>query len=422
MERARWMKSLGSGFILAGVVLLFSLGNPPMATSQDKGVLKIGILIPLTGPSAVTGDHSKRGAILAAEEINAAGGVLGRKIELVFADDESNPAVGVAAAERLITRDQVEILGGTYNSNVCLAVMDVASKYRVPYISGGATSDQIGIKRASDAKKFRAFYKVACPSYVHARLWIWFWEYLFKENLYKPESNNIAIVNENSAWGNAITDAIKKYLGESQLSKQGFKITLADQVPHAETDFLAEVTKVKAQKPAIVFGIFAAVPANSAFQKQYVNAGIKAPVCSPYTPNNPEFIPLTGAAANGLLWGNAMNILSTNEGNHYKEAMLKRFQKDVEIVGAMVYDSVYIIKEAYGRAKSFDKEKLLAEMDKTKRVGVTGVYVFDPNTHEAITGEEFLPSVVYQIQEGKSIIIWPKKYASGQYVVPAWMK
>lgn len=422
MKRAKLVIVLGRVCLLIVFTTLFFGSANPVSGQEKGGVLKIGICIPLTGPSAMTGEYAKRAATLAAEEINAAGGILGRKIELVFADDESNPAVGVAAAERLITKDKVEILAGTYNSSVCLAVMDVPAKYGVPYISGGATSDQIGLKRASDTKKYRAFYKPSTPSYVYGQMWTWFWEFMLNENLYKPESKNITIVNENTAWGNAITDAIKKYLSESDLFKKGFRIVLADQVPHAETDFLAEISKIKAYKPGIVFGIFAAVPSNSAFQKQFVNAGIKVPVCACYTPDNPEFIKVTGPAANGLIWNSVVNVLPTKEGKHFREATQKRFQKDVDAPGSEVYDSIYMIKEAYERAGSFDREKFLAEMDKTRRVGAAGTYVFDPKTHEGLAGEDYIVSLAYQIQDGKSMIIWPKKHAEAKYTVPSWMK
>jgi len=422
MKRTKLVTVLGRVCLLIVFTTLF-FGSANSVSGQEKGgVLKIGILIPLTGPSASIGEHCRRAAILAEEEINATGGILGRKIELVLADDESNPSIGVAAAERLIAKDKVDILAGTYNSSVCLAVMDVPAKYGVPYISGGATSDQIGVKRASDPKKYRAFYKPSTPSYVYGQMWTWFWEFMLNENLYKPESKDITIVNENTAWGNAITDAIKKYLSESDLFKKGFRIVLADQVPHSETDFLAEISKIKAHKPGIVYGIFAAVPTNSAFQKQFVNAGIKVPVCSAYTPDTPEFISVTGPAANGLIWNSVMCILATKEGKHFREATQKRFQKDVTAPASEVYDSIYMIKEAYERVGSFDKEKFLTEMDKTRRVGAAGVYVFDPKTHEAIAGEDGIVPLVYQIQDGKNMVIWPKKHAEAKYTVPSWMK
>jgi branched-chain amino acid transport system substrate-binding protein len=117
-----------------------------------------------------------------------------------------------------------------------------------------------------------------------------------------------------------------------------------------------------------------------------------------------------------------MNVLPTKEGKHYREATQKRFQKDVDAPGSEVYDSIYMIKEAYERAGSFDKEKFLTEMDKTRRVGVAGVYVFDPKTHESIAGEDRIVPLVYQIQDGKNMIVWPKKYAEATYTVPSWMK
>jgi ABC-type branched-subunit amino acid transport system substrate-binding protein len=419
MKRGKIISLLGICLVLVLATAILDGARPALSAEKE---LKIGVAIPLTGPCADIGAHAKRGITLATDEINAAGGVLGRKIKLFFADDKSTPAVGIAAAERLITKDKVDVLMGTYNSSVALAVMEVPAKYGVPFITGGATSDQIGLKRASDTKKYRAFYKPVVPSYMYGKVWIWFWEEMLDRGLYKPESKNVAMVYENSAWGIAITDAIKKYLKESKMYKEGYRIVLADQVPIGETDFLAEISKVKAHKPGIAFGIFASVPSNSAFQKQFVSAGIKVPVCSTYTPNNPEFITLTGPAANGLVWCSVICLLPTKEAEHFEKAIWEKYKKKVEVVGSIVYDDIYMIKEAYERAGSFDREKFLEAMDKTRHVGAAGVYEFDPVTHEGIPGEFHIPPVVYQIQDGKSIGIWPKKYAEAKYTVPSWMK
>src|SRR4030043_1549936 len=122
MKRSKFVTVLGWVYLLIIVFATFFLGSANPVSAQEKGgILKVGILIPLTGPSAMTGEYAKRAATLAAEEINAGGGILGRKIELVFADDESNPSIGVAAAERLITKDTMDLLAGTIKPIVCLA-------------------------------------------------------------------------------------------------------------------------------------------------------------------------------------------------------------------------------------------------------------------------------------------------------------
>jgi len=303
-----------------------------------------------------------------------------------------------------------------------MAVMDVPAKYGMPYIMGGPTSDQIGLKIASNPEKFRTCYKIVSPSYIYGKAWIWFWEEMLDQKQYTPDSKNIVLVNGNSAWGNAIGDSIYKFLRESHLYKEGYRIVLRDRVPIGETDFLAIMSKIKAYKPGIVFGIFSAVPTNAAFQKQLVDSGIRVPVCAGYTPNNPEFISLAGSAAEGLMWNTPVSVLPTKEGEHFRKAIWNKFGKEVEVFGSLVYDSIYIIKEAYERANSFDRDKFLKAMDKTRHVGVAGIFTFNPKTHEGIAGEDFLPARVYQIQNGKSLAIWPRNHSKGSYVVPSWMK
>ena len=407
------------GFLGLVTILMLFFCLPIQASGEN---LKIGVTLPITGPCADIGQHGKRGLLLAVEEINASGGILGRQIELVIADDESNPAAGVAAAERLITRDNVDLMAGTYNSSVAMAVMDVPAKYEMPYIIGGATSDQIGLKIASNPKKFRACYKITNPSYIYGTCWIWFWEEMLAQKQYTPATKNITIVNGNSAWGNAIGDSIEKFLRESHLYKEGYRVVLRERVPIAETDFLAIMSKMKARSPGIAFGIFSAIPTNVAFQKQFVDSGLRAPVCAGYTPNNPEFIKLAGSAAEGLLWNTPVSVLPTKEGEHFQKAIWNKFGKEVEVFGSLVYDSIYIIKEAYERANSFERDKFLKAMDKTRHLGVAGVFTFDPKTHEGIAGEDLLPPRVYQIQNGKSFTVWPRKHSKVSYVVPSWMK
>src|SRR3989304_5450544 len=99
--------------------------------------VKIGVILPFTGGSSIASSEIWNGITLALEEANGAGGVLGRKIELVKEDDESVPTKGVTAAQKLVTRDKVVALLGTYNSAVALPASDVARKAKIPMVTGG---------------------------------------------------------------------------------------------------------------------------------------------------------------------------------------------------------------------------------------------------------------------------------------------
>src|SRR5665213_1218627 len=120
------------------VVLISGLAG--QAAAQN---IKIGVNEPLTGPFAGSGTYVVNGAKIAADEINAKGGVLGKKIELVIEDNKSNPTEAAAVAEKLITRDKVPVIMGAWGSSLTLAVMPKLMEYKVPMLVETSSSDKI---------------------------------------------------------------------------------------------------------------------------------------------------------------------------------------------------------------------------------------------------------------------------------------
>ena len=128
------MKNLLS--ILISILFIFGLLS---ISSADN--YKIGVHAPLTGPAAEVGQYIKNGALLAVDDINNKGGVLGRKIEVVFGDDEAKPEVGVSVFERFMTKDKVDAVIGGLNSSVNIAMQETAAKYDKIFITGGPVSE-----------------------------------------------------------------------------------------------------------------------------------------------------------------------------------------------------------------------------------------------------------------------------------------
>src|SRR3954466_9567009 len=119
---------------------LVSAGFAGQAAAQT---IKIGVNEPLTGPFAASGTYVVNGAKIAADEINAKGGVLGKKIELVIEDNKSNPTEAAAVAEKLITADKVPVMMGAWGSSLTLAVMPKLEEYKVPMIVETSSSGKI---------------------------------------------------------------------------------------------------------------------------------------------------------------------------------------------------------------------------------------------------------------------------------------
>ena len=131
-----WKKCVGRMALAVGMICLTSA---PSAFASDQ-VIKIGNIIPLSGPSATVGAQGKNAREMAVAEINAAGGIAslgGAKLELIYADSESKPEKGVGEAERLINTEKVNVLTGCWNSSVTYPTSAVAERYGIPFSGAG---------------------------------------------------------------------------------------------------------------------------------------------------------------------------------------------------------------------------------------------------------------------------------------------
>ena len=135
------------GFVRLLLLMVTLFVTSPLHAEDSRNFFKVGVITELSGDLVTGGNITKRGYDLWAQEINAKGGIdiKGKKypVKLVYADAQSNPAAGAAAAERLITQEKVDFILGPYSSGVTLAVAPVVDKYKVPMITGSAESPLI---------------------------------------------------------------------------------------------------------------------------------------------------------------------------------------------------------------------------------------------------------------------------------------
>src|SRR5919197_6620865 len=131
------MKQFASTTTLAAIVLAAGV------TTAAQDSIKVGVIQPLTGAFAASGNYVANGAKIAADEINGKGGVLGKKLELVIEDNKSNPTEAAAVAEKLIVRDKVPVLMGAWGSGFTLAVMPKLEEYKVPMLVETSSSGKI---------------------------------------------------------------------------------------------------------------------------------------------------------------------------------------------------------------------------------------------------------------------------------------
>ena len=227
---------LGLVRVLLLMVTLFV--TSPLHAEESRNFFKVGVITELSGDLATGGNITKRGYDLWAQEINAKGGieVKGKKypVKLLYADAQSNPAAGAAAAERLITQEKVDFILGPYSSGVTLAVAPVVDKYKVPMITGSAESPLIW------RNKFKYTFGTIPPINFTGATSIKTLIAL------KPTPKSIAIIGSNDAFSKATAEAYKAAAEAAKLKVLKYSI-----VPSGQ-DMTPLLSAVRSMKPDII--------------------------------------------------------------------------------------------------------------------------------------------------------------------------
>ncbi len=372
----------------------------PLSGWADSDVIKVGVPGPYSGPAAEKGTHLKYGIMFAAEEINASGGVLGRKIELLYEDTEAKPEVGVSAYEKLIARDKVHFIVGEVNSHVALAIMDVVGKYQTPTILAIPASDELGKKIKNDPDKYGCVFMTDIPvSEMQSGAFLFLEESIEKGKL-KIKDKTFALVSEDSAWGRIVAKTWK-----TNLQDLGWNLVLEETTPFKESEYVPIITKIKSLNPALLKIEITSLPAGVAITKQLYEMGVKCYVFGGYYQKTIEFPKMAGPFAEG-----SFNIKEPYA-KGWKEKLTNKYPDADPIASMYSYDSLRILSDAISRAKSTEPKKVVEALRGTDHTGVFMRTVFDPETHFSKVGKEYKLYGVAQFMDGELWIIWPHDYA-----------
>ena len=271
MNRNFWafLASLGAAGLLAGP-----------ASAQDA--IRIGVTQPLTGAFAASGNYVAQGAKIAEDYVNANGGVLGRKIQLVIEDNKSNPTEAVATAEKLIAKDKVPVLMGAWSSTLTLAVMPKLMEYGVPMLVETSSSGKI----TTSGNPW--IFRISPTSEMEARA-------------FAPMAKALGIrkadfLSTNNDFG---LGAAKEF--SEMLKAQGVQVGVMETMDPKATDFSAQLAKIKASGGDTLF-VTTAVEQITLILKQAKDQQLKARIITTGGSNSPDqLIQQAGDAANGSL-------------------------------------------------------------------------------------------------------------------------
>ncbi|WP_102223268.1 ABC transporter substrate-binding protein [Acidimangrovimonas sediminis] len=393
-----------------------ALGAAMPALAADSGPIKIGVI---GEASSVAGASIINAAKLAADDINQAGGIDGRKVEIITYDDHSSASDAVSAFKRLATQDKVAAVVGSYISEIALAIEPWSGRLHMPYITPGAASTKITAAVHKNYKMNKYTFQGWLNSAFLAQSVCDFG----KDEMVGPYHMKTAVImSEDAAWTKPLDETYKKCL-----PKVGLKVLDEIRFNPDTTDFTPIFNKIEGQHPdVIVTGIsHVGVRPTVQWHDQQVPLpmfGISSQA------STSTFWKDTNGAAEGVLTqtGAAPDVATTPKTMPFAKAYQAKFGDSPSYVGYAAYDDVNAFAQAIKRAGSTDPDKIVAEMEKTKMVGTTGTVQFYGKDNQYAHGLEYgkgkVTGLFIQWQSGKQVTVWPEDVANGKMKFPSFVK
>ena len=329
---------LKAGATVAGA---FALGFPAIVRSQSDKI-KIGHLTPLTGFLGALGEYAVMGIKMAEEEINRAGGVMGRQIE-VMSEDSVNPATAATKAQRMLERDGATVLMGEINSASAQTIMQVAARNKRLFMSIGARSD---ILRGKNCNKYTFHVDIPVTVMVNAA-----GQALLRDGLVKGKK--IFSLTADYVFGHDLSKAAKNFFAANGGTHIGDELVATD-----VTDFSPYLLKIRQAKPDLVATNLAGNQVTN-FVKQYAEFGLPYAIAG-FNLNTAD----AWAAGDGNLAGIWPTVwhheLDTPGSKAFVAAFRKKHGKPPENHAWIEYVSLKIMAQAMNAAKSTDTDKLIA--------------------------------------------------------------
>jgi len=340
---------------MIGMLLIATISA--LTVQGASKTIKLGAIQPISGPVSAYGTQTKNAIMLAIGEINAKGGVLGKKLEMIVEDDEASPDKSKNALMKLVARDKVVGFVGALTSNCSLAITKYAQAKKVIMITPSSTNDTV-----TDAGDFifRACYNDSFQGEVGA-------QFAFETLKAKKAALLYDVTNDYSKG--LMTNFANKF------KKLGGQIVASESYSAGDKDFNAQLTKIKATQPEILFipDYYSTV---SLVAKQVRSQGLNVPMLGA-----DGWDEITNNAGDEVLGCYYTNHYSPDANDPEVKAFVKKYEakykQSPNALAALGYDSTYILVEAIKKAGSTDPNKVRAAMMQTNRKFVTGRIKFN---------------------------------------------
>lgn len=370
-------------FVLVAVLVSATLaGCGSKETSSSNGdVIKIGVFEPMTGANAAGGEMTVEGIKLANEKV---GTVLGKKVELVIVDNKSDKVEATNAASKLVDKDKVVAIIGSYGSSLSMAAGDVVKEAKVPAVGCSPTNPLVTL---NNDYYFRVCFIDPFQGTVMAN-------YAFNE-LGAKKAAIIQDVQQDYSLG------LSTYFEEAFIKLTGSAGSIVGKAAYntGDQDFSAQLTNIKALNPDVIFA-----PGNDGESalliKQARDLGITTPILGGDTWESPQFLEIGGSAVEGIVYSTHFTAEApvTETSKTFLADYKAKFGKEANAFAALGYDAYMVIIDAIEKAGSADpvaiRDKIAGTTD---FVGATGIITLDVN------GDAVKSAVINKVENGKFV-------------------
>jgi branched-chain amino acid transport system substrate-binding protein len=400
----------------AAALLCFAVVCLSAAAARAEAAIKIAVI---GEESSVTGASITKAAALAAEDINAHGGVNGGRVEIVTYDDHSSAADAVGMFQRAVNQDKVAAVIASYINDVALAIAPWSARLNMPFITPGATSTEISKQIHSDYEHYKyVFHGWLTSAFIAQSICD------FAHDLLVGQFNmkTAVILSEDAAW-TASLDA--QYL--SCLPKAGLQVLDHVRFNPDTRDFTAIFNQIASQHPDVIITGIRHVGVRPTVQ--WHEARVPIPMAGQsWQATTSTFWKDTNGAAEGMLTATAAapGVALTPSTVPFTELYTKRYGVPPAYDGYSTYDMVHIVAAAAARAGTTEPDKMVVALEETDHVGTIGREQFygreQESTHALKYGPGLVTGVNIQWQDGRQICVWPAANATAKIAFPPFVK
>jgi branched-chain amino acid transport system substrate-binding protein len=376
------------------------LAFPGLARSAESSTIKIGVPLPISGAVANLGNQVKDGMELAVEQINAAGGLLGKKVELDIVDTKSEPNVAATVATGMATSGNVDLFVGGMGSTPDFAMLTAIKRYAPIFVEIGSGSDKL--EQAFGAE----------PWYFHVNPWDYYRQIGIENFLASldPQPKRIAFAYEDGLNGTTASKTAAAGL------EGKYELVMNEPFKSGSPDLSSILSRIKASNADVVI-ITGYAPDYLLFRRQQKELGVYPKLTLIFgggqTPE--DFGDLGNNMASLDVWSPALNVPGVSE----FVDQVKSSGRKLGVFVTVGYAGMQSVAQAIKNAGSLDRDKLLAALGGSKFDTVFGEVGFGPSRkggqHQLLNQDNIL---VMQYQDGKEQVVFPTKYASAKLVYP----